>query len=251
MKFMSTPTPPSTTATTTSGTTPAPAAKTPKHHGVLNKSQLAEISYANIIYGVANSDPAILTQIGDTDIITPAFMTTLGSDLESIGQYTGGTTQATVEGGLKTTAEDTARTVLLAKIHYIQSKAKIKYAGNHGVLPEYSVGTNIDASRAVLETAADNVFNKLKTDTLPKITAQHSTDLKAASDTYKQTKVDQKGQQGDAITLRNQLATMVDSLALRRRQLQNAADGEYPFTDPANAGMRKKFDLPADRPLNA
>jgi hypothetical protein len=30
----------------------------------------------------------------------------------------------------------------------------------------------------------------------------------------------------------------------------HAADGEYPFTNPANAGMRRKFDLPLDRPLN-
>jgi hypothetical protein len=30
-----------------------------------------------------------------------------------------------------------------------------------------------------------------------------------------------------------------------------APNGEYPFTDPANAGMRRKFDLPLDRPLNA
>jgi hypothetical protein len=37
---------------------------------------------------------------------------------------------------------------------------------------------------------------------------------------------------------------------VRRRQLQHAADGEYPFTNPANAGMRRKFDLPLDRPLN-
>jgi hypothetical protein len=34
-------------------------------------------------------------------------------------------------------------------------------------------------------------------------------------------------------------------------ELQHATDGEFPFTDPASAGMRKKFDLPADRPLNA
>jgi len=30
----------------------------------------------------------------------------------------------------------------------------------------------------------------------------------------------------------------------RRRQLQHAADGEYPFTDPASGGMRRKLDLP-------
>jgi hypothetical protein len=30
----------------------------------------------------------------------------------------------------------------------------------------------------------------------------------------------------------------------------HAPTGEFPFTDPANAGMRRKFDLPLDRPLN-
>lgn len=33
-------------------------------------------------------------------------------------------------------------------------------------------------------------------------------------------------------------------------KIQPAADGEYPYTDPANAGLRRKFDLPLDRPLN-
>jgi hypothetical protein len=28
------------------------------------------------------------------------------------------------------------------------------------------------------------------------------------------------------------------------------ADGGYPWTDPANAGIRRKFDLPADHPLD-
>ncbi len=86
-------------------------------------------------------------------------------------------------------------------------------------------------------------------DTLPKITTQHSTDLDAALKAYQKTKVDQKAGQGDAITLRQKLSDMVDSLAARRRQLQHAADGEYPYTDPASAGMRMKFDLPANQPL--
>jgi hypothetical protein len=44
--------------------------------------------------------------------------------------------------------------------------------------------------------------------------------------------------------------TNLPTLATRRHQLQHVADGEYPFTDPANAGMRRKFDLSPDRPLN-
>jgi hypothetical protein len=42
----------------------------------------------------------------------------------------------------------------------------------------------------------------------------------------------------------------LSSLAVRRRQIQHSADGEYPCTDPANAGVRRKFDLPLDGPLN-
>jgi len=52
--------------------------------------------------------------------------------------------------------------LLLGKIHYIKSKATLKYAGN--------------------------IVSKLKTDTLPKITAQHSADLQTALDSYKQTR---------------------------------------------------------------
>ena len=229
---------------------PAPAAKTPKHHGLLDKHQLAEISYTNTIYGIAN-DPATLAKIQDTQIITPAFMTGLGTDLQTISQYTGGASEAVIGSEQETGAETAAKKVLLAKVHYIQSKAKLKYTGNRNALAEYGIGTNIDISRPALETAADNIFNKLKTDTLPKITAQHSTDLKAASDAYKATKVTQVGGKGDATDLRTKLANMVVSLATRRRQLQHAADGEFPFTDPASAGMRKKFDLPPTQPLNA
>ena len=117
--------------------------------------------------------------------------------------------------------------------------------------PKYAIGTNLDINRPTLETAAANIINKLKTDTLPKITAQHGTDLQSALDTYKQTKSDQVGGKGDATTLRVKLAAVVDSVAVRRRQLQHAADGEYPWTDPANAGIRHKLDLPASQPLNA
>ena len=46
------------------------------------------------------------------------------------------------------------------------------------------------------------------------------------------------------------MKTKLPAPAMRRRQLQHSADGEYPWTDPANAGMRRKFDLPLNRPLN-
>jgi len=36
------------------------------------------------------------------------------------------------------------------------------------------------------------------------------------------------------------MKTKLSSLPVRRRQLQHSADGEYPFNDPANAGLRRE-----------
>ena len=156
---------------------------------------------------------------------------------------------AKVGGKITTAAEAVARSALVAQIHYIQSKAKVKHPGQEPVLRAYGIGTNIQLNRPALEAAASTIIEKLKTDTLPKITAKHATDLQAALEAYRQSQVDQVGKKGDATTLRQQLATLVASLGVRRRQIQHAADGEFPFTDPANAGTRRKFGLPVDQPL--
>ena len=52
--------------------------------------------------------------------------------------------------------------------------------------------------------------------------------------------------QAKTTTMKTNLAVM----AVRRRQLEHVTAGEYPWTDPANAGMRRKCDLPLDRLLN-
>jgi hypothetical protein len=241
------------TTTTTTGTSdpapaPAPAPKTPKHRGLLNKAQLAEISHANTVYGVA-SDPAVFASLQDDLILTPAFMTQLGQDLAGMSQYTGDASEATLDAQDDTNNETTAEAELLAKVHYIQSKAKMKYPADHPARAEYGIGDKLQGNRPLLEATAGNIFNKLKTDTLPKIVVQHSTDLDSSLKAYQKTKVDQKTGKGDAMTLRQKLAARVDSLAARRRQLQHGADGEYPYTNPANAGMRAKFDLPPNQPL--
>jgi hypothetical protein len=43
---------------------------------------------------------------------------------------------------------------------------------------------------------------------------------------------------------------MVEGVGVCRGQLQQGADGHSPRTDAANAGLQKKFDLPANRPLH-
>jgi hypothetical protein len=171
--------------------TPAPAPKTPKHHGLLDKHQLAEISLANTIYGVAN-DPAIFPKIQDEPDHNACIYDAVGNDLAGMSQYTGNVAEAKTDSKLDTSSEAAAKKALLDQnpLHPDQGQIEICRQQPH-VLPDYGIGTNITISRPALETAADNVVNKLKTDTLPKITAQHGTDLQTALDAYKKTKVAQ------------------------------------------------------------
>jgi hypothetical protein len=39
----------------------------------------------------------------------------------------------------------------------------------------------------------------------------------------------------------------VSDIVAKRREIQFAADAEWPHTDPANAGIRGEFQLPPDR----
>ena len=170
----------------------------------MNKAQLAEISHANTIYGVA-SDPAVFPSLQDDLILTPAFMTQLGQDLAGMSQYTGDASEATLDAQDDTHSETAAEDDLLAKIHYIQSKAKMKYPADHPAHAEYGIGDKLQGNRPLLEATAGNIFNKLKTDTLPKIVAQHSTDLDSSLKAFQKNKVDQKTGKGDAMTLRQKL----------------------------------------------
>ena len=46
------------------------------------------------------------------------------------------------------------------------------------------------------------------------------------------------------------LEVAVHDITARRREIQFAADAEWPHTDPAHAGTRREFKLPPDRVMN-
>jgi hypothetical protein len=112
---------------------PAPApngGKTPKTHGLLDKHQLAEISRTNTIYGVAN-DPATFAKIQDDQIITRRVHDPVGNGFarrQPIHRRRG--RRPKLDSQMDTGDEATTKKSLLDKIHYIQSKARMKYPGN-------------------------------------------------------------------------------------------------------------------------
>ena len=54
---------------------------------------------------------------------------------------------------------------------------------------------------------------------------------------------------GDATTARASLEAAVKSIIARRREIQFAADAQWPAGNPANAGIRREFRLSPDKAM--
>jgi hypothetical protein len=101
----------------------------------------------------------------------------------------------------------------------------------------------------MLLQVADSVAGKLKTDTLPGVTPEKVTGLKALRDAYFAANAAQLDAQAKSTAERKAIESAVQSISDRRAQIQYAVEAEWPCSDEANAPIRREFQLPADRPF--
>jgi len=245
-----------TTPTPTPEPAPEPSPKNKRTPGEINKEWLAEFTLAEAILAAAAVDgrPAVLAA-GDIDAVK---ITGLTDAIATGRKLAGQAVQNTSGKRIITGTEDDLKKELLQQIQYIQTRARQKYdATESGRLKEYGIGQHLTNSRSLLEQAAENILLKLKgdpaavppvpADALPGVTAAKITALQTALDDYKQVQGDQTGAQGDATKARKLVEATVADIITRRREIQFAADAEWPCTEPANAGIRAEFKLPSDR----
>jgi hypothetical protein len=232
----------------TTPTTPAPAPepKKPVQRGILNQAQLDELTQAEAIVAATEApDRAVTLAEGGIDAAKITALTTAIAEARRQGaQATQGTT-----GKQGVTAEESGlMDELVNKIQEIQKRARQKYDASEPVkLKDYAVGQQFYNSRSLLEQTATNILEKLKTDTLPGINAGKVAALQTALEDYQGVQGDQSGAQSGATTARKRLETAVEDVMAKRREIQFAADAEWPHTNPANAGVRAEFKLPPDR----
>ena len=236
--------------------TPESAPKTKRSPGEINQEWLAEFTQAEAILAATAVDgrSAVLAT-GDIDA---AKITALTAAITTGRKLAGLAVQGTTGKRRITGTEDDLKQELLKQIQYIQTRARQKYDGAEGDhLSDYAIGQRISNSRSLLEQAAANLLLKLKgdptavppvpADVLPGVSAAKIAALETALDDYKQVQGDQTGAQGDATKARKLVEATVADIIAKRREIQFAADAEWSCTDPANAGIRAEFKLPADR----
>lgn len=241
--------------------TPSPAAPAPKSprkpSGLIDAKNLAELSKHEAV-ALAAARPefaAALAKHPDTAAALPGYAKAVRAARDTANRAVAGT--AGRKGSTKEEAKDKAN--LIAAIKRLQGAAKEKYeAAAPDMLANYYVGQRFDRDRTTLEQAADGIWSRLtdkdKTgqpvtpqDTLPAIDPATVATLAALRAKYLGIDLQQAQAGGDAHGARGTLKAQLAALLPLRRNLQRAIDAEFPFTDPANAGVREQFRLQADR----
>jgi len=237
---------------------PTPAAKTRKH-GVVNIRQQNSLALAEKVSTAAAKDE--YSTVLDTEHeITPAFIAQLAADCATarggLGQVVENAVTKNVATGGKTGTQQT----LMRAIRKIQAAAKQKYAATQPVmLKDYYIGQKIDANQDTLEQVGTAIRDKISppegsttaADVLPGVTAGKIAALSGAVDAYTTAWSAQTSAQSDKSKGHIAVASLVKSIDDRRRIVQFAVDGEWPFDNAANAPIRREFGLPASRPFIA
>lgn len=229
--------------------TPAP---TPRSRGDINQAWLDELTSSDELAAAAQKS-AYAATLASGDI-TAAKVTAFTAAIAAARKLAAQAVQGT-SGKHNVTSEETGlQNDLINQIQTVQKRARQKYdAADPGQLADYAVGQKFYSSRSLLEQAATNILVKLNgtdktpADKLPGIDAVKIAALAKALEDYKNVQSGQTGAQSGATTARKQLEAAIGNIIGQRREIQFAADAEWPHTDPAHAGIRAEFQLPPDR----
>jgi hypothetical protein len=137
----------------------------------------------------------------------------------------------------------------MRSLRQVQAAAKQKFLYTEPVrLDDYLVGENIESSRPVLEQSSQAILTKAAADALPGINAAFITRVTNERTAYINSKTVQltEGERAKAErVVRNEC---VASIQQRRIEIQFAANAAWPPGIAANAPIRTRFFLQANRP---
>ena len=230
--------------------TPAPSLKGRASRSQIDKAILDELDLAENLLNTAEKDE-YLPRLRAEEGIDPGFCTDLRAALKTARDFAAEAVKQTNQKQDTTGVEAGRKKTLVALLRQIQAKAKRQHAAQQpALLKTYYVGEKIDNSRAQLVQAAKSILKQLAEDTLPGVTAPKIESIDAALKAYVTVETVQSGGQGDATGARALLQTKVAAIADRRRQIQFAADAQWPPADKAHAGIRREFKLQANKAFN-
>ncbi len=231
--------------------TPPPEEKKKRTRNQVNQAIVKELDKADQLCLTAKKeDYADKLRARDLD---SDFISSLSDDVTAARAKISSAVNETSAKTGATADEANASKALLQALQEVQAAAKQKYGRSQPKqLGAYHVNQRLDANRATLEQTSQDIIDKLSSDTLPGFTSgspkvANLTTLRTA---YVNSKSPQMTARTAAVSDRKAVADLVKSITDRRIALQYAVDAEWPYSNPANAGIRTEFGLPPNRPFN-
>ena len=231
---------------------PAPPATPPtpkkRKRSPLNAEQSAALRKAEKV-GKAALKPAYLARLTNRRI-TEEFLMPFMEDIKAARGLGGAAVSQDVKAGSATSSKAALTDQLLVAIEEVQSAARQEF---YDTAPErlsaFYCGEDLRTSRDLLTTMVEGIVREAHDANLPGI---DDAKIGALRDLFYRwgTADDAQGdEQSGGQTLRGQRDALVASIEVRRRKVQFAANAEWQYSNPANAPIRREFQLPTKKPF--
>lgn len=182
--------------------------------------------------------------------ITPAFVAEIETDIMAAEKRVTLSITCTDRKEGATLDEQDAQAALLANLRTGQAAARQKYFyAEPAKLKEFLVGDRIDANRATLDQAAQAITTKLDQTRPPGIDTGFIEKLVLDRVKWNAEHATQATEQGQGTSERELRDAQIAAIQAKVHQIQFAADAAWPPGVPGNAGARRKFHLPRNRPF--
>lgn len=250
-----------------SSSTSSSSSSAPRNTSTFNQSQLEDLQFAEEVAVLVRTQP-YATDLAAREIT--------GTQADAIAALCLSARRRTA----KAVREDTAGTVLSLQatgherdlvllLQDIQAAAKQKYARREPLrLQDYFIGERLNPNEATLHQNAFSIAEILtpqtgtdlatardrlpgitltKIDTLRSLISLPPTGASSASSSSSSSSGNLIPPETEADRAERDL--LIQQINDRRVEIQFAADGTYPYTDPLNAEARRAFHLPRSRPF--
>ncbi|TAL02400.1 MAG: hypothetical protein EPO07_07410 [Verrucomicrobia bacterium] len=230
---------------------PQPDPKTPTSRGDINKADLEQLK-ADRTIAQAAQNPNHVPKLNEKEIVQ-ADVTQLLADITDAENVKAPAVLTATSAKETTTAhEETARKALMPALREIQDAVKRKYeVADPSKLAAYFIAKKkFGDDRPGLEADSQSMLDQAATDALPGINAARITAITGLRSAWMKADDEQNAAIIALEKTRAAFKTALDSIRQRARGIQLAANSGWSHTDPANAAIRRAFNLPANRPLN-
>lgn len=181
--------------------------------------------------------------------IATSFLTTLLDDIKAVREvgslavsHTDNSEAATLDG-------ERAKQTLVEDLRRMQSSGRqLHQHTNPPKMKDYLIGQDIVINRETLRISAETIINKANAERGPGIDTDFIVKTRIDLEAFAGQNATQLNESISAQDLRVEREQRVASIVQRGQTIKTAADRAWPYSNPANAGARRKFHLPANRP---